>query len=289
MSTPSWIGVAACIGLILASASPSVAGPNPPEGGRLVDTDRIPETVRVPFDHPTIQAAIDAAGPWDTIVIGPGQFDEALVVRKRNGLTIKGSGATNTTIRSSDTVLRVLQSANVRVEGIRFETAAEQAIEANSSSLAMWFNVVVAESPTAQIDLTCARVSEFVRNTFVRPDASGGPFLEVHPSPCLGAGRISVRRNLFWTWGKPIADETGQIDIVQNTLGMTDLSAYPSENLGEFPLFCDPGEGDYTLGPTSPCLPDNNPYGRTIGALGAGCGAIGVEPTSWGEIKASYR
>lgn len=288
MSTPSWIGVATLIGL-MAFSSPSIAGPNPPVGGRVVDADRVPETIRVPFDHPTIQLAIDAAGPWDTILVGPGSFDEALVVRQRNGLTIQGAGALNTTVRSEGTVLRVLQSSGVRIEGIRFETSDEQAIEATASSLAMWFNVIVAESPLARIELTCARVSEFVRNTFVRPEASGGAFLEIHPSTCLGAGRISVRRNLFWTWGKPILDETGRIDIVQNNLGMTDLSEYPAENLGDFPLFCDPGEGDYTLGPTSPCLPANNPYSRTIGALGAGCGAIGIEPTSWGEIKASYR
>lgn len=288
MFTRSWIGLATLIGL-LTFPSPSTSGPNPPVGGRLVDMDRVPETLRVPIDHPTIQAAIDAAGPSDTILVGPGEYHESLVVRQRNGLTIQGSGALQTTVRSDETVLRVVQSADVHIEGIRFETTADQAIRANTSGLAMRFNVVVAESPSAQIELLCARRSEFARNTFVRPEASGGPFLVIHPSPCLGAGRISVRRNLFWTWGKPIADETGQIDIVQNNLGLTDGSDYPSENIREFPLFCDPGDGNYTLGPTSPCLPDNNPYGRTIGALGAGCGAIGVESTSWGEIKASYR
>ena len=48
------------------------------------------------------------------------------------------------------------------------------------------------------------------------------------------------------------------------------------------PLFCDPGDcldapstaGDYTLDAASPCLPENDPWNGTIGALGQGCDVV---------------
>ncbi len=58
------------------------------------------------------------------------------------------------------------------------------------------------------------------------------------------------------------------------------------------PQFCGvPGSGNYFLQSTSPCLPENNPFGspQLIGPLSAGCGAVSVEERTWGGIKAMYR
>jgi hypothetical protein len=58
------------------------------------------------------------------------------------------------------------------------------------------------------------------------------------------------------------------------------------------PQFCGiPGSGNYFLRSTSPCLPENNPYGSPTltGPLSAGCGAVVVEERTWGGIKALYR
>lgn len=57
------------------------------------------------------------------------------------------------------------------------------------------------------------------------------------------------------------------------------------------PQFCGiAGSGNYFLKSTSPCLPENNPYGVAlmVGPLGVGCGAVSVETTTWGAIKALY-
>lgn len=55
------------------------------------------------------------------------------------------------------------------------------------------------------------------------------------------------------------------------------------------PLYCDPANGVFTVAGNSPLLPANNACGLTIGAFGAGCGAVSIEPMSWGAIKAQYR
>jgi hypothetical protein len=58
------------------------------------------------------------------------------------------------------------------------------------------------------------------------------------------------------------------------------------------PQFCGlPGSGNYFLKSTSPCLPENNPFGSPVltGPLGAGCGVVAVQPTTWGAVKALYR
>jgi hypothetical protein len=46
-------------------------------------------TIRVPEDHDTIQAAVDAAAPGDLVLIGPGTYEEAVDVETEN-LTIRG-------------------------------------------------------------------------------------------------------------------------------------------------------------------------------------------------------
>jgi Right handed beta helix region len=82
---------------------------------------------------------------------------------------------------------------------------------------------------------------------------------------------ITLDCNVFW-------DNVGGLGI---PLGPTDRIADPQ--------FCDPENRDYTLQPTSPCLPDLSLGCGLIGALGQGCGAISVTPQSWGKIKSSFR
>lgn len=60
-------------------------------------------------------------------------------------------------------------------------------------------------------------------------------------------------------------------------------------NFSANPLFCDFEEADLALYGQSPCTPTLSPCGELVGALGAGCSTSGLQPLSWGCLKALYR
>jgi len=55
------------------------------------------------------------------------------------------------------------------------------------------------------------------------------------------------------------------------------------------PLFCDLENLDFTVRDDSPCVIPPTPSCAPIGALGVGCGIVGLEPSSFGRIKALFR
>ena len=57
-----------------------------------------PADITIPTDFPTIQAAINASNPGDTIKVLPGIYTEQLTISKN--LTIIGSGAKSTIIKT---------------------------------------------------------------------------------------------------------------------------------------------------------------------------------------------
>ncbi|HZA27827.1 MAG TPA: right-handed parallel beta-helix repeat-containing protein [Actinomycetota bacterium] len=78
------------------------------------------ETLRVPSEHPTIQAAVDAADPGDLVLVGPGVYTEAVEVTTPF-LTIRGSDR-NRVILDGDFRLpagvRVLEADGVTIENL---------------------------------------------------------------------------------------------------------------------------------------------------------------------------
>jgi hypothetical protein len=55
-------------------------------------TAALADTIRVPADQGTLQDAIDAAAPGDTILISKGTYDENPVIDNKQDLTLKAKG-----------------------------------------------------------------------------------------------------------------------------------------------------------------------------------------------------
>jgi hypothetical protein len=109
------LALVAALGFSLVTAAPVLAG-----------------TIRnVPDDYPTIQAAIDAAGPGDTVMVAAGDYDAFVVEAKANISIISTEGATVTTagyfwigvepIQDAWVMAAVHFSENINIEGINFD------------------------------------------------------------------------------------------------------------------------------------------------------------------------
>ncbi len=97
------------------------------------------ETIRVPEDEATIQAAIDRAGSGDRVLIGPGSWREAIRIEHRDLVLESESGPSRTVIdatglaspaltcvgnRADSIVIRGLRLTGGEGDGARFGTSA---------------------------------------------------------------------------------------------------------------------------------------------------------------------
>jgi parallel beta helix pectate lyase-like protein len=84
-------------------------------------------TRRVPSDHPTIQAAIDAAAPGDSVLVAPGTYDENLDTGGKNLVLISEAGAEATVVDGGrrNRVL-LLEGGDVVVDGFTLRNGQAQ-------------------------------------------------------------------------------------------------------------------------------------------------------------------
>jgi hypothetical protein len=113
-----------------------------------------------------------------------------------------------------------------------------------------------------------------------------------------GTGSRVFRRNVVVnsTGDQAVGTETGTIETGcnvywNNALGNTSGFAPSPTDLQADPMFCNPSAKDFTVNAISPCLPGFGHPSCTeqVGAWGPGCGAVGVEATSWGKVKSDFR
>lgn len=76
--------------------------------------------IRVPFHYPTIQEAIDAANPRDTILVSAGTYCESLTIHKP--LTLVGEESSTTIISKFDEAIRVTAN-NVDIRNFAIQNA----------------------------------------------------------------------------------------------------------------------------------------------------------------------
>jgi len=134
----------------------------------------------VPRDYPTIQAAVDAAAPGDTINVRSGTYTEEIVIGK--DLTLHGAGAGATLVRSPAAltpyavglngnpfyaIVRVVHGAHVRMSGLTVSGPDPCGIVSGVVAL-----------QAANLELTDARVSNLVpaTTTCAQADSYGVQF-----------------------------------------------------------------------------------------------------------------
>ncbi len=119
-----WVGMA-----ILSGATVSLywgAFPATLEGASVVSPrgtllPAIPGMQRVPEDQPTIQAAIDAAIPGETVVVAPGFWDERIHIRGK-AITLRAvAGAERTTLSGTGSSGPVIIVEGALARGTRIE------------------------------------------------------------------------------------------------------------------------------------------------------------------------
>lgn len=98
----------------------------------LIANDAAAETLKVPKQFGTIQAAIDAAVTGDDIRVSRGTYREEIVIQGKSGITITGKGRPRI-ISPSDGIL-IDSSSSVTIERIRIQRAAGSGVFIDSSN-----------------------------------------------------------------------------------------------------------------------------------------------------------
>lgn len=78
-----------------------------------------PRVLRVPEDYPTIQGAVNAAYPGETILVGAGIYYENIKIDKSD-LTLIGEGSGKTIIEGARWIVFRVTEKNVRISGFTF-------------------------------------------------------------------------------------------------------------------------------------------------------------------------
>jgi hypothetical protein len=229
-------------------------------------------------DAPNLYAAMTSAAAFDTVLVAPGHYvlSDALNVPPNVRLIGEAGPGVTTISRDAFAAPVTISLSNAWISGIR--------VVGNTSPVLFISGGGSVDHCVVEGALLTELVSAFGTGSFQNCLFINGP---------VGAYGVYTQCIIL-----------GGLD-----LGAAGSSVFASDVLGEVhpsvsvlpdnldfsldPQFCGiPGGGNFFLQSTSPCLPQNNPFGPApflVGPLGQGCGAVRTEPVTWGAIKARYR
>lgn len=255
------------------------------------------DTIRVPADFLTIQAAIDTASDNQTVLVaagtysGPGNRDLNF---NGKAITLKSeSGPSTTIIDCQDTGAVVHQgfyfssreTSESTVDGFTIvngngPNGAGMGFRSCSPTIR---NCVLAgnEASASGGAIHCKSASPtFVNCTFTgnSSPAGGAVFLIAGASPRFENCIISFSSDGEAVYCSYTDNQPTFIccDIYGNYGGdwidCIETLADSNNNFSEDPLYCDPAQNDYYLQNPSPCAQLNSSCMEQVGALGIGCG-----------------
>ena len=207
------------------------------------------DTLIVPEDHSTIQAAIDAAEENDLVLVEPGRYTENLTLR--DGVDVVGRETARTLIAPDDASLPTVTIADVT--GLRFSNFtlidSQTAISVLNSVSVDISNVVFDRASEVGLDVDVSSV-EAANNVFF---ANGTAIRRA-------TAAVEIVNNIFAENATAIATTTAFQNVRSNCFFRNDAS--PSDADGEAgagsvfgdPRFVSPDERDFHLREGSACI-----------------------------------
>ena len=162
-------------------------------------------TVNCNADYPTIQAAVNAANPYDTITVCPGTYNESVLIQTE-GLTIR---STEISDRGPNTIVRRFAIGfapnsgphSVTIKGFSV-TGSNVCIESSGDYNTIAFNNV--NSCNLGIRVNAGNVGNNVHHNHVMNTSSGGITIEGYGGCCGSAGpgmNHNVHQNMVYNAG----------------------------------------------------------------------------------------
>jgi C1A family cysteine protease len=241
--------------------------------------------LRVPDEYGTIAAAIVAADAGDTVLVGPGTYNEGTLVVDEDIVLMGEAGPESTVVdaagllaapASHTTVLSLVGVTNACVVSGLTLMGAESAasgggIVMTNSSASIVECVITANSAVAGAGIMAQASSPFIINCTVA-DNSGlaGIHMDAASSGLISKCIVSGTTGGPGIYCGSAAPSVACCDLYGNVgtlVGGTDGGG----NFMEDPMYCDRFERNFLLQDVSPCVAG---YGcGRVGALDAGCGS----------------
>ncbi|HEV7478039.1 MAG TPA: right-handed parallel beta-helix repeat-containing protein, partial [Burkholderiales bacterium] len=189
-------------------------------------------TIRVPLDHPTIQAAINAAGNGDTVLVAPGTYLENISFLGK-AITVTSEAGPETTIidgNQADSVVKFISGEGRASVFSGFavlngrSTRSGGGIWIKFSSPTIAGNIIANNRACEGAGLAVDSGSPLIeRNTIINNlqagcSGGGGGGISVRPNPATGPHpKTEILNNVISGNGVDSADGGG-IRVVRNTL-----------------------------------------------------------------------
>jgi|GEM_PF-1624813 len=238
------LGIAAFVVLIFTAALSTTVGA---------------ETITVPDDYPTIQAAIDMSSPGDIVYVHAGTYYEHISLK--SGIIVQGAGADVTTIDGGGTrrVVGIFDCNNVTIFGFTIRNGQRAGIWVQRSSQVTIANNVIRDivwegigagvlhGHSSQVTITN---NVFTGNNY-GIDSYISYFLTITNSVFTHNDRRAISQD---------SESSATIsynDFWRNAGNLYRCSAGPG-NIYTDPLFADPANCDYHLQAESPCIDEGS-------------------------------
>ncbi len=246
-------------------------------------------TWKVPDEVPTIAAGLDSAVAGDTVLVGPGTYAES-------HLTLRGPIVLKSAMGPSTTrIIPSRSSPSPGVPGIRayggeingfWIEGFEPGIIWDGSALIHGSAVIRNNVLRGNYyGISFAGTSVIENNTIIGSEIAIHDFGST-PAP-IGP---TIRNNIIWAPSPGAEEWTGSFfPAVVTCNNFRRIQDVVENNIAADPQFCGAiSEGEFFIGPESPCAPGNTPGCELIGALPVGC-STALKTASWTVIKLMYR